>query len=332
MSAATVTFLVKNALGYAVSLAIIIVSFSVPVSRADATTGGGLSASEWLEKMDSALHKETYKGSFIYLRGSQLDTIQVVHHIEDGREFKRLTSLSGEEREIIRDNDEIVCYHVPGAKFDPSHGVPMGPYSQQFSESLKANQSMYRISLAGTDRMAGRPTIKLQITPRNQDRYGYQLWLDEATGLLLRSDLVNRGRVLELFQFTEIEIGHDIELEQFASSLPEDAIKHFLTPPNRELAMQPQKRDFHVAWVPSGFRPVSAPAANRMAFSDGIATLSVFFEGKGESNLGDMHTSVGGTVVFSRTIKGSSQQITVVGEIPLATARRVAESIEPVIY
>jgi sigma-E factor negative regulatory protein RseB len=301
-------------------------------SAASAGSAAETDASVWLEKMNRALREETYHGTFIYLRGAQLETIEVVHQVRDGEEFKRLTSLSGEEREIIRENQEIVCYHVPGAQVDLSHGVPMGPYSQQFSESLTANQSMYRIELHGTDRIAGRTVVKLRITPRNQDRYGYQLWLDEETGLLLRSDLVNRGRVLELFQFSQIEIGNDIAPQQFVSSLPDNAIKHLLTQPTQEIAMQPPQKDFRVAWLPNGFRRVRASTANGMAFTDGVATLSVFFERNGKSNLGNMHTSVGGTVVLTRTVKGSSQQITVVGEIPLATARKVADSIEPVIY
>ena len=69
-----------------------------------------------------------------------------------------------------------------------------------------------------------------------------------------------------------------------------------------------------------------------MVFSDGIANLSVFVEQSINTSLGDMHTSVGGTVVLTRQIKGSSQQITVVGEVPVLTAQKIAESIEPVIY
>jgi len=41
---------------------------------------------------------------------------------------------------------------------------------------------------------------------------------------------------------------------------------------------------------------------------------------------------IGGTVVITRHVKGTSQQITVVGEVPMETAKKVAESIEPVIY
>jgi len=42
----------------------------------------------------------------------------------------------------------------------------------------------------------------LEIQPRQGDRYGYRLWVDRATGLLLRSQTLNdRGEVLEQMAF-----------------------------------------------------------------------------------------------------------------------------------
>ncbi|MDP7576804.1 MAG: MucB/RseB C-terminal domain-containing protein [Pseudomonadales bacterium] len=289
-------------------------------------------AGQWLEKMDKALHEQNYQGTFIYMRGSQLDTIQVVHQFADGKEHERLTSQDGEEREIIRNDDEAICYHAPGEQVDLTHAVPMGPFSHSFSKNLATNHPLYQVSLQGEGRIADRRAVRVRITPRNRDRYGYQLWLDEETGLLLRSNLVNRGRVLEFFQFSEVKIGEPIESAQLLLSLSKQAPQHTLTQSTQELAVAQVKRNWRPAWVPKGFQQVRVSAINGMSFTDGVANLSIFVERSGKAALGDVQTSVGGTVVFSRQIKGSSQQITVVGEVPLATARKVAESIEPVVY
>jgi negative regulator of sigma E activity len=45
-----------------------------------------------------------------------------------------------------------------------------------------------------------------------------------------------------------------------------------------------------------------------------------------------MTTHRGGTTVITRTLKGAAGQVTVVGEVPINTARKVVESVEPVIY
>ena len=74
------------------------------------------------------------------------------------------------------------------------------------------------------------------------------------------------------------------------------------------------------------------PNQNRVLFTDGLATFSVFVDRPGPAVLGQLVTHMGGTVVISRQLKDSSQQITVVGEVPMDTAKRVAESVEPIIY
>jgi len=287
----------------------------------------------WLEKMGVALREESYAGTFIYMRGPRFDTMQVVHQFKEGEEFERLTNISGAAREIIRHDEHAVCLHAGNDSSVP-HALPRGPFTQSFNRNLVENLSNYNIGLHGVGRIANRPTIRISISPKNRDRYGYRLWLDQKTGLLLRSNLVNNGRVLELFQFTDISIEKTIAAELLTASIVgEDVFEHeLLTVENvlAEAATQ-QPPTWKVNWMPRGFRQVSAPNGGGMVFTDGVATLSVFIEKRGNS-LGDVQTTVGGTVVLSRPIEGSLEQITVVGEVPLDTAKRVAESVKPVIY
>ena len=65
--------------------------------------------------------------------------------------------------------------------------------------------------LCGTDRVAGRATHRIAVTPKDRDRYGYRVWLDQDNHLLLRSELVDfEGARLEIFLFTEISFGADV--------------------------------------------------------------------------------------------------------------------------
>ena len=72
------------------------------------------------------------------------------------------------------------------------------------------------------------------------------------------------------------------------------------------------------------------PSLKTIRSGMGEATFSVFIETSAATNV--FGTLMGGTAVIMRQIKGSSQKITIVGEVPMDTAQRVAESIEPVIY
>lgn len=284
--------------------------------------------SAWLDRMGTSLREQNYQGTFTYMRGSQLETINIVHQYNEGEEHERLIALNGAAREVVRDDGEVICYHADKADADLDHNVPLGPFSAAFNEKLTNYQQLYRVTLHGTDRIAGRTAVKLQILPIHNDRYGYQLWLDQETGLLLRSHLMDHNRVLELFQFATIEFGDAVVSAEVASRLSEDAFSHRLTPDTAKVGVV--RPDWRATWLPDGFRPTRA-MDDRLHFTDGLATLSIFVE-RSTGHEPEMTTHLGGTSVIVRRLKSQPVQITVVGEIPLDTAKRIAESVEPVIY
>ncbi len=294
---------------------------------------GDVTAADWLSRMATALREQSYQGIFTYMRGGQFESMHIAHKFEDGQEIERMFQLNGETLEILRKGDEVVCRHEDSGHVDLQHHVPMGPFSNAFNESLSAYQDLYRFSLHGEGRIAGRTAVKLAISPSNDDRYGYRLWLDKETGLLLQSHMidVDKKRVREIFQFSSIEIGEDVESAELVSSLGESSVQHRLA--GEVLGMPPGdavKPLWRVAWLPNGFQPVEVTGSNRLHFTDGIATFSVFIDRGSSAELPDLATQVGGTVVISRHLNGGN--ITVVGEVPIRTARKVAESVEPVIY
>lgn len=311
------------------SIASLVVGFaSLPVVAAD----NSAEAVKWLDKMAHALRNENYEGVFTYMRGRTFDTVHITHKAKDGKESERLYNLSGEVREVRRENDEVVCYH-PVSAGDPSEvflhsPVNIGPFSPVFSERVTASQDVYHATLHGDGRIAGREAVKMAISPNNDDRYGYRLWLDKETGILLQSHLIDGGRVKEIFQFTSITIGEPTPVEEIAEAISGETISHRLSLDSPDVTEKPVWR---VAWLPVGFHPVRVQG-NRLHFSDGVATFSVFIEQSGVSSLPEMTTTVGGTVVITRRPNHTGPQITVVGEVPVNTARRVADSIEPVLY
>lgn len=288
----------------------------------------GGEAHEWLAKMSSALRDQDYQGTFTYIRGSTFDTVRIVHQVRDGKEIERLFNMNGEVREVLRHDDHVVCLHPSDAVGEiTDHTVQIGPFSPAFSEKVRASQDLYRVSVVGNDRIADRAAVVLAVSPTNNDRYGYKIWLDEVTGLMLQSHLVHRGRVREIFQFTDLTIG-PVSDEQLASAIAGETVSH---PLSLELSEGGEKPVWRVSWLPDGFRPVRV-LGNRLHFTDGLATFSVFVEQPHAATLPEMTTTVGGTVVITRRFKQSGPQITVVGEVPIQTAKRVAESVEPVLY
>ena len=297
--------------------------------------GSSLSAegspSAWLEKMGRALRSENYAGNFTYIRGSHFDNVRIVHVVDQGRELERLYNLNGDVRELYREDGVAYCYH-PKADLSgdelADHSVHIGPFTPAFSDRVLSTQDLYNLAMQGEDRIAGRSAVVLTVSPGYNDRYGYRLWLDQETGLLLQSHLIESGRVKEIFQFTYIEVGDFIGVSNLQTAMTGETISHPLALEANERTEKPVWR---VSWLPNGFRPVRIQG-NRLHFTDGLATFSVFIETNDSAPMPDLATTDGGTVVITRRLQKTGPQITVVGEVPLQTARRVAESVEPVLY
>jgi sigma-E factor negative regulatory protein RseB len=110
-------------------------------------------------------------------------------------------------------------------------------------------------------------------------------------------------------------------------------------------ASPPQERrkvSWHAEWVPDGFTmaswdirrtPSSLKAVDTLMYSDGLAAFSVFIEDMPEAGAKALVSRSGATVAVSEVLIGGSPQdavhhlVTVVGEIPTATAQRIAQSI-----
>ena len=132
--------------------------------------------------------------------------------------------------------------------------LQIGPFTPAFPERVIATQNLYRLSMHKIDRIAGRPAVTLSITPKLDDRYGYRVWLDKETGLMLQSHKVERGRIREIFQFSTLEIGVDIEEIDLATSIEGETVSYPLSFEfKKEQRGEPKLR---VSWVPDGFKQV----------------------------------------------------------------------------
>lgn len=305
-------------------------------------------AERWLNQMEEAFSELNYDGIFSYLAGSELATLRVVHMIVDGRQRERLVHLNGAPREILRDGEAVSCIVMPGDDLlKMAESIPAGPFARGFTRRFDQVSDSYGLSLAGKDRVANRPAVRLRVTPLDQNRFGYRLWLDEATKLLLRSELVDvNGNRLEIFQFTQLAIGDAVQASALIPDTGEaDGMVSHLTladqDPDLRSAAPPR---FQLRWIPEGFRMAAADVRRRpssltdvatMMYSDGLAAFSVFIEDMPASGASNMVSRNGATVAvthLTRLARADQQPaqehlVTVVGELPTGTAQRIARSV-----
>ncbi len=292
------------------------------------------SGEEWLKRMGDALSNASYSGEFITESAGRKERLSIVHRVRDGVVSERLVSLSGNGRERVRDNDEVVVY-LPDQKLAiierrASRSDLMGSLPQ-FTGELS---TWYKVDYVGREATIFGPTAVVAVRPLDGYRFGYRLWIDLDSHMPVRSDLSDAaGRVVERLQFTKLVFDRNIPDSAFEPSLDRSKL--------RWVRQTPQAEDAAPAWraakMPPGFRlSVSGMQAvagtsepvSHMVYSDGLATVSVFIhaptpgkapiQGSGRSGVAS---------AFSIVVDG--HQVTVVGEVPPRTLEFIATRLRP---
>ncbi len=283
---------------------------------------GDEEALRWLEKMSHSLRETSYQGVFTYQHGGAVQSMRISHSVTGNVEQEQVTRLTGSGARVMRAEHPLDCVH-------PGHRLVRISQLYQNGDAGCGVAGYYQLKVAGRHRIAGREAVIINVLPRDIYRYGYQMALDRATGLLLKTQTVAQdGRVLERFQFADIEIG-DVELDGTRVDLLHEAgHTHGAERPPAPTSTPA----WNVAWLPSGFMPTDrvADTSYNKSFTDGLAIFSVFVEnapGLGEFGAGLARR--GGTTAYTRGIQLSGRPIlvTVLGEVPVNTARRVADSV-----
>ena len=323
--------------GTLLGAACLTVACAQPVQAAD-------SPREWLDEMNRAFSALSYDGIFSYFSGEDLASLRVVHMVIDGEQRERMVHLNGAPREIVRKGDEVACIVMPGdALLELEESIPSGPFARAFVRRYDRISENYGLSFFGEDRVADRTAVRVAVTPRDDDRYGYRLWLDKETRLLLRSELIDRdGQRLEIFQFNQIRFGDDVDPAALEPDGKDGSLVSRLTLATKEpRPVSPEEVAWEASWLPDGFRiaaadtrraPNSLNTIDTIMYSDGLAAFSLFVEDMPDSGAASMVSRNGATVAVTHMIRNRNNEpylVTLVGEIPAPTAQRIARSVVP---
>ncbi|WP_227538084.1 MucB/RseB C-terminal domain-containing protein [Marinobacter vulgaris] len=289
-------------------------------------------AEYWLDRLGPALNMTSYRGVFVYARGNQVSSMQIAHRYQNGVVEERLVPQDGANGEIVRKGMRVICVLPDHGRIQLDQVIPSGPFAEAFSSQLMPVSRWYKSEVAGDDRIAGYEVVKLALNAKDELRYSHQLWLEKSTGLLVKSNVSSSdGEVLEHFQFTSLEITDSLSDSEFV-------IRTEGTEIERELATKktsspaPRMDGWTLEWRPDGFIPAAAPRSGKgqaVAFSDGLAAFSVFVEPAREMVMPTGASRIGATTVYMKQLEVDDVDffVTVVGEIPPTTARKVAEAV-----
>lgn len=290
----------------------------------------------WLNRMAGAAQTLDYGGTFVYQSGARSETSRILHVSEEGREIERLEVLDGSPRVVVRNHDEIRCYLPDAKRILVEKRIAGRSFPALIASDVKALASHYTLRSGGIERIAGHDAQLVALDAKDAWRYSHRLWAEINSGLILRAQILDeRQRVVEQFSFTQLSIGGEIDRADLESPYSrstagwktENLSVAEATPADSGWHLQGSVPGFSKIYEMRRRSPESGATVKHLVFSDGLAAVSVFIAPiDAESSPKPRDSGQGAINVRSRVVAG--HVVTVLGEVPQATARKIANGIE----
>lgn len=296
----------------------------------------------WLKRIQDSTYRRSFTGTFVVSSGGAMSSARITHYCDGRSQIERVDALDGQLRSVFR-HDDVVHTLWPASRQavveqrEPLRGFPALAGGGGLNGALAYEAVPERM-----DRVAGYEAQVLLLRSRDDLRFSQRLWSEKNTGLLLRADTLGaQGDVIESSAFSELVLGARLRpallmqemnrLQGYRVSRPA-AVRTDLAREGwvlREgvpgfVSLSCIKRPLE----PSAAQvPAQGAALLQAIYSDGVTHVSVFIE-PGDLGAG----RVEGLSTLGATSSWSARQggwwITVVGDVPAATLRRFAASIE----
>ncbi|MCG9641383.1 sigma-E factor regulatory protein RseB [Vibrio sp. Isolate34] len=304
--------------------ALTLFSLMSPAAFAEEPTAKAL-----LHQMNEASQHLNYELSYILIKKSSIEPLLYRHAVNDDQQLAHLVYLSGPVREVIRRGNEV-SYIEPGTEpFTIQSGSMVAPVIPMINRDIESLERYYDFVKVGRSREAGSTTQVLRVVPKDGLRYSYVVWVDEKTSLPLRADLLDRdGEILE--QYRTISYVVNDKIAEAMGGLNQAQLPKVLSLPEGLVS----ETDWQASWVPEGFKSkelsrYQMAATDKMVesqlFSDGLFSFSVYIADKDEHSLKGQLVRQGRRTLHSLVI--GDREVSVVGDIPPATAKRIAQSV-----
>jgi sigma-E factor negative regulatory protein RseB len=299
-------------------------SLSSPIAFAETNT-----AKAMLLDMNQASQQLDYELSYILIRKNGIEPLLYRHVSDEDEQMAHLVYLSGPVREVIRRGDEV-SYIEPGNEpFTVKSHSMVAPTIPLLDSDVSHLSEYYDFVNIGRGREAGTACQVIRVVPKDGLRYSYVLWVSEHNKLPLRADLVDRdGEVLEQYRTVSYSVSE--QLAKLMSGLKNAQLPAVLSLPGSEL----KKTFWSVGWLPNGFvskelsryrMSMTEKVVENQLFSDGLFSFSVYVSDSDNQSLHDQLLRQGRRTLHT-VIKGTNE-ISVIGDIPPSTAKRIAQSV-----
>ena len=325
-----------------------------PAAWAQASAAGGDGAAQskemraWLLRIHEAASHRNYQGTFVVSGGGSVSSARIAHYCEGVNEFERSESLDGQARRVFRHNDAVTTLWPATRVATIEQRTTLAEFPALLQADGDRITEHYEVQPQGAERIAGFEANVLLVKPRDAYRYGYRLWAERASGLLLRADVLGeRNEVLETSAFSDVSIGIKPQPESVLAPMRRlegyHVARPVLAPTSLEAEGWTQRQTAPgfkaVSCVKRPMGPIAADNASvgasasdhqqvlQSIYSDGLTYVSVFIEPfDPKRHTHPMLASVGPTQTLMQ--QQGDWWVTVIGDVPASTLRLFAKGLE----
>lgn len=297
-------------------------------------------AAQWIERVRLAPCARAYTGTFVVLSSAGAMASSRIWHACDGAlQLERVEALSGTPRTVFRRNDEVRTFLPQSRVVRTDQREASGIFPRVPVVSGASISQFYGVRLLGQERVAGHVADVVWFKPQDSLRFGYRLWSERNTGLVVKlQTLGGDGRVLEQAAFSELDLNASVRAEQLSRMM--DSTEGFKVVAPAVVNTTAQAEGWILRQPVAGFIAVSchrrsvsasenAPSVLQCLYSDGLASVSLFFESfDSQRHPAEPQVSgMGATQLLAQRVPPDTW-VTVVGEVPLQTLRLFAGQLE----
>lgn len=305
-----------------------------------AAAAAPIDAMAWLARVKHAALSSNYQGTLVFNAGGVVSSSRVLHFCEGKERYERIDVLDGESRQVYRHNDTTQTLWPRSRVAVVERRDSLADFPALPSIDGHTHES-YELRLLGRERMAGHEAQVLLLKPRDPHRFAQRLWAEQASGLLLRADILgSKGELLESAAFSDVTIGGRPRTETVLGPMRRLDGYRIVRPAVAKTQLEAE--GWTMARTVPGFQLVSCvkrplAAAHEVAtgnhaqvlqavFSDGMTHVSVFVEPFDAQRHKPIATSLGATHTWMQ--RAGAWWITAMGDVPLATVQQFAAALE----
>jgi sigma-E factor negative regulatory protein RseB len=298
-------------------------------------------AAQWLTRMHNAARQANYQGTLVVSRGGQMVSSRVAHFCEGSQSFERVELLDGQSRHVLRHNDQVLTVWPAQRTATLEERQVASPAAGQRGVDARL-LAHYDVLAEGASRVAGHDASVLLLRPRDSWRFAQRLWLEQGSGLVLRSDVMaGDGSVLESTAFSDVALAVKPQPQQITTPMKRlDGLRVVRNASSRTAlgaegwrlkslvpgfqSVSCVRRTWHVE--PTAGEAMGYPVLQAI-YSDGLTHVSLFLEPqRADRQRPSGMVATGATHTLMTQI--SAHDVTVIGDVPPATLKEFANALE----